>query len=46
MDVELAALPPRPREFLGTLTSRYSSCCSVLQPKPRPAMGAELLMER
>jgi len=33
------ALPPRRREFLGTLTSRYSSCCSVRQPKPRQPWG-------
>lgn len=37
---------PRRREFLGMLTSRYSSCCSVPRPRPRPAMGAEVLMER
>lgn len=45
VDPKLAALTPRSREFLGTLTSRYSSCCSVLQPKPGPVMGAELLLE-
>lgn len=45
LDLKPAALTPRPRQFLGTLTSCYSSCCSVLQPKPRPAMEAELLME-
>lgn len=46
LDPKPAALTPRSREFLGMLTSRYSSCCSVLQPKARPAMGAELLLER